>query len=96
MENAVTAGQALRAYTEGPAVAAGLEGRQGRLLPGYDADLVAWDVDPLEAEPGRASRDAVPADDGRRRGGAEGGSIDKISMLILLAFCIVCRWQAFT
>jgi predicted amidohydrolase YtcJ len=51
MENAVTAEQALRAYTEGPAVAAGLEHRQGRLLPGYDADLVAWDVDPLEAEP---------------------------------------------
>jgi hypothetical protein len=51
MENAVTAEQALRAYTEGPATAAGLEHRQGRLLPGYDADLVAWDVDPLEAEP---------------------------------------------
>jgi predicted amidohydrolase YtcJ len=51
MENAVTAEQALRAYTEGPAVAAGLEDRQGRLLPGYDADLVAWDVDPLMAEP---------------------------------------------
>ncbi|HEU4880822.1 MAG TPA: amidohydrolase [Longimicrobium sp.] len=51
MENAITAEQALRAYTEGPAVAAGLEGRQGRLLPSYDADLVAWDVDPLDAEP---------------------------------------------
>lgn len=51
MENAVTAEQALRAYTEGPAAAAGLEHRQGRLLPGYDADLVAWDIDPLEAEP---------------------------------------------
>lgn len=51
MENAITAEQALRAYTEGPAVAAGVEGRQGRLLPGYDADLVAWDVDPLDAEP---------------------------------------------
>lgn len=50
-ENAVTAEQALRAYTEGPAAAAGLEHRQGRLLPGYDADLAAWDVDPLEAEP---------------------------------------------
>lgn len=51
MENAVTPEQALRAYTEGPAAAAGLEHRQGRLLPGYDADLVAWDVDPLDCEP---------------------------------------------
>jgi predicted amidohydrolase YtcJ len=51
MENAITAEQALRAYTEGPAFAAGLSHRQGRLLPGYDADLVAWDVDPLDCEP---------------------------------------------
>jgi predicted amidohydrolase YtcJ len=51
MENAVTAEQALRAYTEGPAVAAGLQHRQGRLLPGYDADLAAWDTDPLDCEP---------------------------------------------
>jgi predicted amidohydrolase YtcJ len=46
-ENAVTAEQALRAYTEGPALAAGIPSRQGRLLPGYDADLAAWDTDPL-------------------------------------------------
>lgn len=51
MENAVTAEQALRAYTEGPAHAAGLSHRQGRLLPGYDADLVAWDTDPLDCAP---------------------------------------------
>jgi predicted amidohydrolase YtcJ len=51
MENAITPEQALRAYTEGPAVAAGTEHRQGRLLPGYDADLAAWDVDPLDCEP---------------------------------------------
>lgn len=51
MENALTAEQALRAYTEGPAHAAGLGHRQGRLLPGYDADLVAWDADPLACEP---------------------------------------------
>jgi predicted amidohydrolase YtcJ len=50
-ENAVTAEQALRAYTEGPAHAAGLSARQGRLLPGYDADLAAWDVDPLACSP---------------------------------------------
>jgi predicted amidohydrolase YtcJ len=51
MENAITAEQALRAYTEGPAHAAGLGRRQGRLLPGYDADLAAWDTDPLASEP---------------------------------------------
>jgi len=51
MENAIPAEQALRAYTEGPAHAAGLSHRQGRLLPGYDADLAAWDVDPLDCDP---------------------------------------------
>jgi len=50
-ENAVTPEQALRAYTEGPALAAGLPTRQGRLLPGYDADLAAWDTDPLACTP---------------------------------------------
>lgn len=50
-ENAITPGQALRAYTEGPALAAGLTERQGRLLPGYDADLAAWDTDPLACTP---------------------------------------------
>lgn len=50
-EHALTARQALAAYTEGPARAAGIAGRSGRLLPGYDADLVAWDRDPLEVEP---------------------------------------------
>jgi predicted amidohydrolase YtcJ len=49
-EHAVTAGQALRAYTEGPAHAAGLADRRGRLLPGYDADLTTWDRDPLACE----------------------------------------------
>lgn len=46
-EHVLTAEQALRAYTEGPAIAAGLADRRGRLCPGYDADLVAWDRDPL-------------------------------------------------
>lgn len=50
-ENAITAGQALRAYTEGPALAAGVAHRAGRLLPGCDADLAAWDRDPLACEP---------------------------------------------
>jgi predicted amidohydrolase YtcJ len=47
-ENGVDAETALRAYTEGPAAAAGLAQRRGRLLPGYDADLAAWDTDPLD------------------------------------------------
>ncbi|HEX2094953.1 MAG TPA: amidohydrolase [Longimicrobiaceae bacterium] len=50
-EHRLTAEEALRGYTEGPAVAAGEEGKRGRLLPGYDADLAAWDVDPLAASP---------------------------------------------
>lgn len=49
-ENAISREVALRAYTEGPAAAAGLASRQGRLLPGYDADLVAWDRDPLAVD----------------------------------------------
>jgi predicted amidohydrolase YtcJ len=44
--------EVLRAFTEGPAVAAGDADRRGRLSPGYHADFCAWDVDPatLEAE----------------------------------------------
>lgn len=48
-EHRLSPEDALRAYTEGPAHAAGLGHRQGRLLPGYDADLVAWPSDPLAA-----------------------------------------------
>jgi predicted amidohydrolase YtcJ len=36
---------AVRAYTAGNAVAAGRGDRQGRIGPGFDADLVAWQVD---------------------------------------------------
>ncbi len=51
-EHRLTPEQALRAYTEGPAWAAGDAGHQGRLLPGYHADLAAWSVDPVHAAPG--------------------------------------------
>lgn len=39
---------------EGPARVAGLEGRKGKLAPGFDADLVLWDDCAIErVEPGR-------------------------------------------
>jgi hypothetical protein len=39
--------QALAAYTAGAAHAIGREGRSGRLLPGFDADLVVLSHDPM-------------------------------------------------
>ncbi len=42
--------QALQAYTLGPAYAAGLENQQGRLSPGYLADLVLLDHDPFHCD----------------------------------------------
>ena len=38
--------EALHAYTVAPSHAAGTGARRGRLAPGFDADLVAWLVDP--------------------------------------------------
>jgi hypothetical protein len=52
-EQAVTVEEALRATTVNPAWLAGDERRRGRLLPGYLADLVVLDRDPL----------AIPADE---------------------------------
>ena len=46
----LTAADALRAYTAGPAFAAGLAGRLGTLAPGAAADFAAWDEDPLELD----------------------------------------------
>jgi predicted amidohydrolase YtcJ len=49
--------EALHAYTVAPSHAAGTGGRRGRLAPGFDADLVAWSVDPAaEAGDGDAFR----------------------------------------
>ena len=48
-EQRISVREAFCAYTTGPAAAAGDENRSGRLLPGFRADLVAWDRDPLSA-----------------------------------------------
>jgi predicted amidohydrolase YtcJ len=42
---------ALEAYTVGPAFAAGMEDRLGRLMPGYLADLVVLEKDPFTCPP---------------------------------------------
>jgi predicted amidohydrolase YtcJ len=50
-EQTLTVEQALRASTVNPAWLAGEERRRGKLLPGYLADLVVLDRDPLAVEP---------------------------------------------
>ncbi len=50
-EQALTVEQALRASTAGPAWLAGDERRRGKLLPGYLADLVVLDRDPVACHP---------------------------------------------
>jgi predicted amidohydrolase YtcJ len=55
-EEAMTAEEALRGYTNWSALAAGWEDRTGVLQPGYWADITVVDIDPLavgETEPGR-------------------------------------------
>jgi predicted amidohydrolase YtcJ len=48
---------ALAAYTVSPAEASGAGERRGRLAPGFDADFVAWSVDPAaERDQGDAFR----------------------------------------
>lgn len=42
--------EALEAFTTGPAYLAGMETRQGRLAPGYLADLIVLKEDPFEIE----------------------------------------------
>jgi hypothetical protein len=41
--------EVLSGYTRGNAVAGGIASHRGTLAPGFDADLVAWDVDPALA-----------------------------------------------
>jgi predicted amidohydrolase YtcJ len=50
-EERLTGLEVLRAYTSGPAVAAGDADRRGRLSPGYFADFAGWSVDFATADP---------------------------------------------
>jgi len=47
----LTVGEAVRAYTEGPAYAAGEEREKGRLRAGYVADFVVLSADPFTVDP---------------------------------------------
>lgn len=59
-EQRLTLREALEAYTLGPAYAAGLETCQGRLAPGYLADLIVVDVDLFSCDP-TVLRDVQPS-----------------------------------
>lgn len=52
-EERLSVTEALRAYTEAPARAAGREDRLGRIAPGQLADLIAVDVDPVTIDPAK-------------------------------------------
>lgn len=43
--------EALHGFTTGPAYAAGMENRLGRLAPGFLADLIALEIDPFTIDP---------------------------------------------
>jgi predicted amidohydrolase YtcJ len=50
-EHALSPEEALAGYTIGPALAERRAHRRGRLLPGFDADLVVWSADPVTTPP---------------------------------------------
>ena len=70
-EQAVTVDQALAATIVTPAWLSGDERRRGKLLPGYFADLVVLDRDPLDCDPSEPSRRGSGGDHGRRPLGAQ-------------------------
>lgn len=57
----LSAVEAFRQHTQGPAYAAGLEDRRGYLAPGMDADFILVDTDPCAAE---GLSDSAGANDG--------------------------------
>ena len=67
----LTIEQALQAATVNPAWLTGDERRRGKLLPGYLADLVVLDRDPVACEPEELRELAGRRDDGRRPLGAQ-------------------------
>jgi predicted amidohydrolase YtcJ len=50
-EQRLTVREAVEGFVSGPAYAAGMEDRLGRLSPGFLADLIVVDVDPFACEP---------------------------------------------
>jgi predicted amidohydrolase YtcJ len=50
-EQRLTVGEAIEAYTFGPAFCAGMENRLGKLSPGYLADLIVVETDPFICDP---------------------------------------------
>ncbi|HEX9840622.1 MAG TPA: amidohydrolase family protein, partial [Anaerolineales bacterium] len=50
-EQKLTMAEAVEGYTLGPAYAAGMEDRLGRLAPNYLADLIVLEKDPFTCEP---------------------------------------------
>lgn len=58
-EERLSMAEALAGFTEGPAFAAGLEDKTGRLAPGLWADLIVLEADPLLADPDSV-RDLLP------------------------------------
>ena len=65
----LSAVEAIRLHTQGPAFAAGLEDRRGYLAPGMDADFIVVDTDPCVAEGLNAER---PRTEGLNAGGLLG------------------------
>jgi len=50
-EQRLSVNEALQAYTTGPAFAAGIEDKVGRLVPGFWADLIILNIDPFSCVP---------------------------------------------
>lgn len=60
-EQCLTAEEAVRAYTVGPAYATGSEDHMGKLIPGYFADLIVLDRDIFQCHPDDIKKTSVKA-----------------------------------